>query len=64
MYTLKIFPIIIINWRPIYKVIDTSFFVSTKIFPTELFLYQCKNNPNKPQNIPSEVKVALKLMDI
>ena len=47
------------NWRPIYEVIDDSFFAATKIFPTE-FLDQCKNNPNEPQNIPYEVKVALK----
>ena len=42
--------------RPIYKVIDNSFSVETRLFPTE-FLYQCKNNPNNLQNIPSGVKV-------
>ena len=47
------------NWRPIFEVIDNLFFAATKPFPTE-FLDQCKNYPNKPQNIPSEVKVALK----
>ena len=38
-------------------------FLATNIFPTE-FLDQCKNNPNSPQNIPSEVKVALKIMSM
>ena len=45
--------------RPIYKVIDNLFLAETKKYPTKL-LDQCKNNPNKPQNLPSEVKVALK----
>ena len=34
-------------------------FCSNKSFSTE-FLDQCKNNPNESQNLPSEVKVALK----
>ena len=47
------------TWRPIYKFIDNSFFAATKLFTTK-FLYQCENNPNEPQDLPSEVKVALK----
>ena len=46
-------------WTPIYEVIENSSFEETKLFPTT-FLNQCKNNPNEPQNIPNEVKVALK----
>ena len=46
-------------WRSIYEVIDDSYFGVVKLFPTT-FLNQCKNNPNEPQNIPNEVKVALK----
>ena len=42
-------------WRSIYEVIDDSYFGVTKLFPTT-FLKQCRNNPNEPQNIPSEVK--------
>ena len=38
-------------WRPKYEVIDNSYFVATKIFPTEL-LDQCRNNTNNPKNIP------------
>ena len=34
-------------------------FCSNKTFPTEL-LDQCINNPNQPQKLTSEVKVALK----
>ena len=48
-------------WRSIYEVIDDSYFEVVKLFPTT-FLNQCKNNPNEPQNIPSEVKAALKKM--
>ena len=28
------------------------------------FKNQCKNNPNEPQNMPSEVKESLKKMDM
>ena len=59
---MKILPIKKKNWRPIYEVIDNCF-CSKKTFPTE-FLEKCKNNQSKPQNIPSEVKVALKKMDM
>ena len=50
------------KWRPIYEVTDTSFFAAA-FFQTQ-FLDQCKKNPNKPQNLISEVKVALKKMDL
>ena len=36
------------TWRPIYEVIDTSFFEETNIF-TQALLDLCENNPNKPQ---------------
>ena len=49
------------NWRPMYEIIDTSFFAATKRFPPE-FLDHCKNNRNEPQSLPSEVKVSLKKM--
>ena len=32
-------------WRPIYKVIENSYFEATKLFPTKN-LNQCRNNPN------------------
>ena len=37
------------------------FFEETNIFP-QFFLTYVKNNPNKHQFIPSEVKVVLKIM--
>ena len=42
-------------WISIYEVIDDSYFEGKKIFPTT-FRNQCRNNPNEPQNILSEVK--------
>ena len=39
-------------WRPIYEVIENSYFEETKLFPTKIF-NQCRNNPNEPQNIPN-----------
>ena len=48
-----------INWGKIYEVIDTSFFAATRIFLSE-FSDECKNYPNKPQFLPSEVKMDLK----
>ena len=42
-------------WRSIYEVIDDLYFEVVKLFPTT-FLNQCTNNPDKHQNIPSEVK--------
>ena len=49
------------KWIPIYEVIDNSYFSASKIFPTE-FLDQCRNNPNKPKDITSEIKESLKRM--
>ena len=46
-------------WIPIYKVIDNLFFAAKKLFPTG-FLDQCKNNPNKTQNLPSKVNASLR----
>ena len=43
-------------WISIYEVIDDSYFEVVNLFP-KTFKNQCKNNPNEPQNIPSEVKV-------
>ena len=42
-------------WRSIYEVIENSYFEETTLFRTNN-LNQCRNNPNEPQNIPSEVK--------
>ena len=42
-------------WRPIYEVIENSYFTAKKIFLTN-FLDQCINNTNEPQNIPNEIK--------
>ena len=42
-------------WRSIYEVIDDSYFEATRLFPST-FLNQCRNNPNEPHNIPSEIK--------
>ena len=57
---LKIFPKTEKNiWIPIYEVIHAPYFEETDIFPQE-FLDKCKYNPNKPQFLPSEVKVVLK----
>ena len=39
--------------------IENSYFEETELFPTD-FLDQCRNNPNEPQNIPNEIKAALK----
>ena len=46
-------------WRSIYEVIDDPYFKVVKILPST-FKNQCKNNQNKPQNIPNEVKADLK----
>ena len=48
-------------WRSIYEVIDDSYFGVIKLFP-KICLNQCKNNPNEPQNIPSEFKADFKTM--
>ena len=46
-------------WISIYKVIHDDYFQAVKLFPTQ-FLDHCKENGNEPQNIPTEVKTALK----
>ena len=47
-------------WISIYEVIDDSYFGVVNCF--QFLKSQCKNNPNEPQNIPSEVKKGLKRM--
>ena len=44
-------------WRPIYEVIENSYFLATKLFPTKQ-LDQCRNNPNEPHNIAYLKKMA------
>ena len=44
-------------WRSIQEVIDDSYFGVINLFP-KIFLNQCKNNPNEPQNISSKVKAS------
>ena len=46
-------------WRPIYEVIENSYFAATKLFLPEC-LDQCRNNTNETQKIPDKIKVALK----
>ena len=41
--------------RSIYEVIDDSYFMAVKLFPTK-FLDHCKKKGNETQNIPSKVK--------
>ena len=48
-------------WRSIYEVIHDYYFKVVKLLPSG-FLNQCKNNPNKSQNIQNEVKAYLKNM--
>ena len=43
----------------IYDVINDSYCGVVKGF-SKMFQNQCENNPNEPQNMPSEVKAALK----
>ena len=47
-------------WRPIYEVINAPF-LKKRIFSTR-FLDLCKNNSNKPQFLPSYVRIVLKIM--
>ena len=42
--------------KTIYKAIDAPYFGWFKIF-TKSFLNQCKKYPNKPQNIPTDIKL-------
>ena len=48
--------------RPIYEVIDATFFEETDIFP-QAFSDWCKMNPNKPLFIPSDIKTFLEIME-
>ena len=50
-------------WRPMYELIKNLYFTSTKLFPTN-FLDQCRNNTHEPENIPNEIKAALKQKDM
>ena len=59
MQTLKYFQEKQQFWRSIHEVIKNSHFEEIKLFPTT-FLNQCRNNLNEPQNIPNEIKAALK----
>ena len=47
------------TWRNIYKSINAHYFREVKLF-TSLFIDHCKNHPNYPQNIPSEIKRKIK----
>ena len=38
----------------IYKVIDDSYFSQVKLFPISITNF-CKNHPNEPQNIPTDI---------
>ena len=49
------------KWRPIYEVIDENYIKSFNIFPDD-FITKCKQCPNEPQNISSDVKNNMKHM--
>ena len=49
------------KWRPIYEVIDEDYIKNSHIFPDD-FTTKCKQCPNKPQNISSDVKNNMKRM--
>ena len=49
------------KWRPIYEVIYEDYIKNSHIFPDD-FIRECKNNPNDPQNISSDVKNNMKRM--
>ena len=49
------------KWRPIYEVIDEDYIKNSHIFPDD-FITKCKQCPNEPQNISSEVKNNIKRM--
>ena len=48
------------TWRTIYAEIDAPYFVEVELFP-KLFLGQCKNHPNEPQNNPTETNKNIKI---
>ena len=43
------------KWRPIYEVIDEDYIKNSHIFPDD-FITKCKQCPDEPQNISSDVK--------
>ena len=47
------------KWRPIYEVIDEDYIKNSNIFP-DAFIAKCKQCPNEPQNISSDVKNNIK----
>ena len=47
--------------RPIYQVIDEDYIKNSNIF-TDDFITKCKQCPNEPQNISSDVKNNIKRM--
>ena len=49
----------ITQWRPIYEVIDKAYIKESNILPDD-FIRECKNNPNEPQFISSDVKDNIK----
>ena len=42
------------TWRTIYKAIVERYFGDAKLLP-RAFIYLCKNNPNDPQKIPTDI---------
>ena len=51
------------KWRPIYEVIDEAYIEDSKKNPGD-FIRECKNNSNKAQFIPREVKNSMNLMEM
>ena len=49
--------------RPIYEVINKAYTEYSKISPDD-FIRECKNNSNKAQFIPREVKNSMNLMEM
>ena len=49
------------KWRPIYEVIDEDYIKNSNISP-DTFITKCKQSPNEPQNISSDVKNNIKRM--
>ena len=47
------------KWRPIYEVIDKDYIKNSNISPDD-FITKCKQFPNEPQNISSDVKNNIK----
>ena len=45
-------------WRNIYEEIDVNYFGEVKMFPKS-FLDNCKNHPDDPQNIPTDIKIDI-----